>query len=113
MNQDVILSEYRHVWLFAIFDLPVVSEDDKRNYTHFRKALLNDGFLMIQYSVYARYCNGEEAAEAHRRRIKASLPPDGEVRILHVTDRQFTKMDVYIGKKRNNPESPPEQLVLF
>jgi CRISPR-associated protein Cas2 len=101
------------VWIFTVFDLPVVTEEEKRNYTHFRKALLDDGFLMIQYSVYARYCPSEEAAAVHRRRVKAHLPPEGEVRMLHVTDRQFAKMDVYVGRKRDSPEKPPEQLTLF
>jgi CRISPR-associated protein Cas2 len=101
------------VWLFAIFDLPVDTEEGKRDYVRFRKTLLNDGFLMLQYSVYARYCPSEEASTAHRNRAKLSLPPSGEVRMIHITDRQFAKMDVFTGKKRGSPEEPPNQLMLF
>jgi CRISPR-associated protein Cas2 len=110
---DPVLSEFYRVWLFAFFDLPVNTEEGRRDYTRFRKALLNDGFLMVQFSVYARYCSSEEAATWHRRRARAVVPPKGEVRLLHVTDKQFAKMEVYRGSKREQPEEPPRQFVLF
>src|SRR5690606_25570553 len=48
------LSEYEGMWLFAMFDLPVVTKTDRRNYARFRKKLLEEGFMMLQFSVYAR-----------------------------------------------------------
>lgn len=36
----------------------------------FRKSLLNDGFTMMQYSVYMRHCASSESADAHEKRIK-------------------------------------------
>lgn len=68
---------------------------------------------MLQYSVYARYCNSEEASVAHRNHIHGVLPPYGQVRILSVTDAQFEKMEVFFGKKREKPENAPIQLMLF
>jgi len=68
---------------------------------------------MLQYSVYARFCSDEERAVTIRKRLHGSLPPGGEVRLLHVTDIQFGKMEVYVGKSRALPEKPPDQLQLF
>jgi len=68
---------------------------------------------MLQFSVYARYCPSEEASEAYRNRVKQALPEEGEVRFLSVTDKQFGKMEVFIGKKRKPAETPPPQLMLF
>ena len=62
--KGLLLSAYRSVWLMAMFDLPVETPDNKRDYVRFRKALLKDGFMMLQFSVYARYIPSEEAAEA-------------------------------------------------
>lgn len=107
------LSGYKGMWLFAMFDLPVVSGEDRRNYTRFRKALEKDGFMMMQFSVYARYCPSEEASEMHRKRVRRALPPKGQVRVLSVTDRQFGKMEVFAGKTTATPEAPPDQLMLF
>ena len=107
------LSSYRPVWLFAMFDLPVKTQAQRRRYTQFRKLLLTDGFCRIQYSVYARYCPSEEAAVPHRDLIRIGLPDEGQVRLLGVTDRQFEKMENYVGKKRRTTEEAPRQLMLF
>jgi len=101
------------MWLFAMFDLPVDTRKARKQYAQFRKALVREGFSMLQYSVYARYCNGEDSAESQRRRIRAVLPPEGYVRLLTVTDRQFGKMESYVGKSVRSTEKPPAQLQLF
>lgn len=72
-----------------------------------------DGFMMLQFSVYARPLSSEDAALAHRRLIRRSLPPEGQVRVLTVTDHQFGKMEVYFARKRRDPEETPPQLMLF
>lgn len=107
------LSGYRPVWLFAMFDLPVKTQAQRRRYAQFRKLLLCDGFCRMQYSVYARYCPSEEAATPHRDLVRAGLPDEGQVRVLAVTDRQFGKMENYVGKKRRGAEEAPRQLMLF
>lgn len=42
---------YRVMRLMVMFDLPVITSEDRRNYRQFRKLLINEGFLMIQESV--------------------------------------------------------------
>lgn len=109
----VNLSAYRAMWLLAMFDLPVETKDNRRDYTRFRKVLLKDGFMMLQFSVYARYIPSEEAAEAHRRTVKSAIPPLGQVRLVALTDHQFAKMEVFYGRKPIEPEEPPAQILLF
>jgi len=106
-------SAYRSLWLIAMFDLPVETPDNKRNYMRFRKGLLKDGFMMLQYSIYARYLPSEEAADAHRSTIRAIIPPQGQVRLMTVTDHQFGKMEVFHGRKPRDPEDIPDQILLF
>ena len=108
-----LLSEYRAVWLMAMFDLPVDTKAARRAYRHFRKALLAEGFSMLQFSVYARYCPSEDGSEVHRGHVRAVLPPDGQVRLVTITDRQFGKMEVFFGKKRAPVEDKPPQMMLF
>lgn len=112
-QDDLEISGYKYMWLFTMFDLPMDTEDAKKNYTRFRKTLLDLGFLMMQFSVYGRFFPSEEATETHRRKIRSALPPDGNVRLLSVTDRQFGKMECYVGKKKRNVEEVPQQLLLF
>jgi len=101
------------MWLFVMFDLPVDDPKARRQYTRFRTRLLAEGFSMLQYSIYARYCPSQEASTAHRRRLRAALPPKGQVRLLSVTDRQFGKMEVFSARSRERPEKPPDQLLLL
>lgn len=107
------LSAYKGMWLIAMFDLPVDCQQARRAYTRFRKALLNDGFTMLQFSIYARYCANEEASFVHRQRVKAALPDEGQVRVATLTDHQFGRMEVYAGKKREEPEKKSLQLEFF
>jgi CRISPR-associated protein Cas2 len=106
-------SGYKGVWLFAMFDLPTETREDKSRYVRFRHLLLKQGFEMMQFSVYARYYPSEEDSERHRAAIRKGLPPDGSVRLLLVTDKQFGKMECYIGKKKLTTEKPPDQMLLF
>ena len=96
-----------------MFDLPTDTKKARRAYTLFRKFLLKDGFSMMQFSVYIRHCASEENAQVHVQRIERHVPDDGEVRIISITDKQFERMRVFWGKKRKQPEPPPQQLELF
>jgi CRISPR-associated protein Cas2 len=107
------MSEYRSMWLFAMFDLPVVTPQARHDYTNFRRSLLKQGFMMLQFSVYARFCNNEERGDTISKRIRQVLPPGGQVRLMAVTDHQFGKMEVFNGKKHAETEKPPEQLSFF
>jgi CRISPR-associated protein Cas2 len=109
----VLISGYRCMWVLAMFDLPVDTKSARRQYALFRKALLKDGFTRMQFSVYTRHCASEENAHVHVQRVENSVPPDGEVRILTITDKQFERMRIFWGKKRRVPEPPPPQLELF
>lgn len=101
------------MWIVTMFDLPVDTRQARRAYAQFRKFLLRDGFRRMQFSVYARHCPSEENAAVHAQRIERHVPPDGEVRILSITDKQFGRMQVFWGKMRGHPEQPGRQLELF
>lgn len=109
----MIFGGFRSMWVITMFDLPVDTKEARKSYTDFRKALLNNGFVMLQFSVYARHCPSEENAVVHERRVKAFLPEDGEVRLLKITDKQFERMKVFYGKTRKSTEKAPEQLSFF
>ena len=101
------------VWVIVMFDLPTDTPQARKQYTVFRKRLLNDGFVMMQYSVYMRHSASDENAQVHAKRIKSHLPPDGEVRIIKITDKQFSRIEVFYGEKNRKIEQPPDQLSLF
>lgn len=101
------------MWIVVMFDLPTDTDTARRQYTQFRKLLLKDGFAKMQFSVYIRHCASEENAAVHIGRVEAGVPPDGEIRIITITDKQFERMRILWGKRRKKTETPLSQLELF
>lgn len=101
------------MWIFVYFDLPTETKKDRRNYALFRKGLMKDGFSMLQYSIYTRHCSSRENSEVHKKRVRKSLPPKGEVIIFEVTDKQFGMMEFFKGTETKNAPNTPQQLELF
>ena len=85
----------------------------RRDYAHFRKELLKDGFTKMQFSVYVRHSSSKENAEVHMQRVSGWIPDEGEVRVLTITDKQFERMRIFWGKRRTPPMRGPAQLELF
>lgn len=106
-------NEYRIMWVMVMFDLPVATKKDRKNYTDFRKRMLKDGFTMFQFSAYLRHCPSLENADVHIKRVKSNLPPKGHVGILTITDKQFGMMQIYYGKEGKAKPPIPQQLELF
>lgn len=104
---------WRTMWVIAMFDLPTDTRRARKAYATFRKALLKDGFTMMQYSVYMRHCASVESAAQHVSRMGQVVPDAGEVRFLLITDRQFGRIRTFVGKTRVPTEQAPAQLMLL
>ena len=105
--------EVRILWLFVFFDLPVGTKPERRLATRFRNFLKDDGYMMLQWSVYARVCRGEDAVDKHIQRVRKSLPGKGSVRALQVTDKQYERMRVLLGEAGKSEKIAPKQMVLL
>ena len=93
-----VLSGYRLMWMFAFFDLPVLTKSQRREATRFRNHLLDLGFEMVQFSVYVRHCSSKERVEALVSKIRSGVPEEGKVKVLSITDKQFGNI-VHLGGK--------------
>lgn len=87
----------RYMRMLVFFDLPVGTKAERRAYTIFHRFLINDGYDMIQFSVYGRILHGNDAEQKHMKRLVDNLPPDGSVRVLTVTEKQFAGMKLLVG----------------
>lgn len=107
------LSGYRLMRMMAMFDLPVLTKSERKRAADFRKFLLDQGFEMVQFSVYSRFAAGRERLEALTRKIGAAVPQDGKVDVLFFTDKQYEQIVSFRGKKHGPMAKKPEQLALF
>lgn len=107
-----LLNRHELMWMIVLFDLPVVQKKERQEATKFRNFLLDNGFGMIQYSIYTKMFSGKEVCEKYYKLIKANLPAEGKIDIITITDKQYGNIISYqaterIEKKQN------EQLLLF
>lgn len=109
----MLINGYQCMWIIVLFDLPTDTKIARKEYTTFRKNLLDEGFSMMQYSVYYRHCASRENLAVHAKRIESYVPPNGEVRVMEMTDKQFGMMKIYYGKRRKKTEQAPAQLEFF
>jgi len=102
-------------WLVVAFDLPVGTKNQRKAATGFRQFLLDDGFQMIQFSVYARPCVSFARQETHLERVKKTIPPEGKVRAFFVTRAQWERAFIIFGSpgKEVAAEEMPEQIQLW
>jgi len=110
---EVRLNAYKIMWLFVFFDLPTHTKKDRHNASVFRKRLLNDGFTMMQFSVYTRHCGSSESADVHTQRIKKLVPAKGQVSIMRITDKQYGNIINFWGKASTPLPPKPAQLEFF
>lgn len=101
-----------------MFDLPVKTASQRKHATEFRNFLLDEGYRMVQYSVYVRECVSYNRMQTQMRRVKAGLPPEGNVRALYVTQAQWERMFIMHGPPGPDgddpePEEFPDQLLLL
>ena len=100
--------------ILVMFDLPVKTKAQRRCATQFRNFLVGDGYHMVQYSVYARVCNGRDSIETHKHRLRLALPSEGSVRMLVITEKQYGAIELLVGKPTvyDKPQQF-EQLMIF
>lgn len=96
-----------------MFDLPVGTSEQRRAYRKFRKKLIEEGFLMIQYSIYVRICVSRQSAKYMEERIKNFLPTDGLVQTMMVTEKQYNDIHFLLGKSSDDVRNSSKRVVIL
>jgi len=101
------IDNWRPMWMMVMFDLPTKEPEQKSAYRKFQNFLLNEGFSMVQYSVYSRHCHSRQIAKSKAARIRRALPSLGQIRILRITETQFSRMEIFENcAKKSNEKAP-------
>lgn len=88
---------YRYMRLLLMFDMPTLTQADKKEYRRFRKFLLGEGFIMHQFSVYTKLLLNDTASAAMMARLQKNKPGNGNVTVLKVTEKQYARMEYLSG----------------
>lgn len=83
--------------LIIFFDLPHVYNNDIRNYNRFRKFLINEGFIMMQESVYSKLALNSVQINLIMKKVIKNSPDKGIIEGLVVTERQYANINYIVG----------------
>lgn len=103
----------RFMRTIIFFDLPNIYAKDKRNYQLFRKFLINEGFIMMQESVYSKIVLNSEQGKLLFDRIKRNAPKKGLIQSLTITENQYAKIEYIIGESTTKIINSEERLVIL
>ena len=85
--------------ILVFFDLPVLTKIDKKKYVSFRRFLIKNGFIMIQFSVYVKLCYTEDYTEESAKKLEKTCPEtEGKIRYLKLTENQYQSIKLVRGE---------------
>ena len=104
---------YRYMRVRVFFDLPVLTEKNRKDYRAFRKFLIKSGFLMLQESVYCKLAQNATVADTILENVRKNKPNVGLVQVLRVTEKQYAKMELVVGESNSTVIDTDERLVII
>lgn len=104
---------YRYMRIIVMFDLPVTTASERKEYTVFRKFLIKSGFLMLQESIYCKIAQNSTMADSIVDNIRKNKPSSGLVQVLKVTEKQYSKMEYIVGENKSDILNSDERLVIL
>lgn len=104
---------FRYMRILLFFDLPTDNINDRRNYSKFRKLLINEGFIMMQESVYTKLALNNSVVNSIKEKINKNKPPKGIVQILIITEKQFNSIEYIVGQKNTIVSDNTERMVIL
>ena len=99
--------------ILVMFDLPVLTGEQKREYTRFRKFLLKSGFMMMQESIYCKLALNGSVEKGIVESVHKNSPKEGLVQLLTITEKQYAKMEMIVGAAHSQVLDSDERLVIL
>lgn len=95
-------STVRFMRSLLMFDLPVETAKERKEYQQFVKFLKGEGFIMFQKSIYVKLSINEASVKLLEKTIRNNLPKDGIISMLTLTENQFNSICVLLGDIKND-----------
>lgn len=99
--------------ILVMFDLPVVTAGERREYAKFRKYLIKSRYLMLQESIYCKLAQNATVADALVDNLRKNRPESGLVQVLKITEKQYQKMEYIVGDFSSEVLDTDERLVVL
>ena len=101
-----MISRFMRVIVF--FDLPTITDKNRHDYRKFRQFLVQEGFIMMQESVYTKLVlNGTMV------NLVKNKPQEGFVEMLVITEKQFSGIEYVSGGEQENIVDGEDRLIII
>ena len=97
------INYYKQMRAIIIYDLPMISDEDRHIYNQFHNRLKGLGFYMLQYSVYTKTIQNDTSYNQYYNKLQKIVPKRGNIILLRLTEKQFQDM-VYLRGEKNKQE---------
>ena len=99
--------------VIVMFDLPMGTTAERREYTRFRKSLIRDGFIQVQESVYSKLALNPTISRSIMDTVRRNKPSKGLVQMLVVTEKQYAKIEYVLGESCSEIIDSEERLIVL
>lgn len=104
---------YRYMRMILMFDMPVETAEERKAYRKFRQFLIDEGFIMHQFSIYSKLLLNNSANNAMIERLKNHNPKKRSITLLTVTEKQFARMIYLCGERDTSVANSDARLVFL
>ena len=88
---------YRGV-LLLMYDLPVISSEDRKETERFRKNIRRLGYVPMQKSVYVKLLRQYAGISSEMEKIEFIKPESGLIQVIPLTLAEFKKLNTVRGE---------------
>ncbi len=99
--------------IIVFFDLPTETAKDRKIYSTFRKGLVNEGFIMMQESVYTKLALNMSVVNSTKEKLYKIKPTQGLVQMLIITEKQYSTIEYITGECNKKVLDNTERLIIL
>lgn len=99
--------------LIVMFDLLQTTSAERSLYARFRKNLIQQGFMMMQESIYCKLVMNPIAAGFAKQGVDRIKPGKGLIQVLVITEKQYASIDYILGEPPQKQISSTDRLVII
>lgn len=88
--------------VLVFFDLPTLTTKDRREYRRFHKFLINEGFIMLQESIYSKIALNSTTANLIKNKVKKNKVKSGLIQMMIITEKQYAGIEYISGESSTN-----------
>lgn len=104
---------FRYMRVIVFFDLPTLTTRDRQEYRRFRKFLINEGFIMMQESIYSKIALNNTTASLIKNKVKKNKVKGGLIQMMVITEKQYAAIEYVSGGSTSKILSDTNRMVVL